>query len=90
MVLVYEERRQQPDSQRDIKRPPVRGGVGPSGSASPFFMRSRLQNGDNTVQLIFAGVFDLRPIDVFERVSLMKVRAIVQVVALHALVTGFL
>lgn len=26
------------DSQRDIKRPPVRGGVGSSGPASPFFV----------------------------------------------------
>jgi hypothetical protein len=26
------------DEHQDFKRPPVRGGVGPSGSASPFFV----------------------------------------------------
>lgn len=26
------------DQHQDLKRPPVRGGVGPSGSASPFFV----------------------------------------------------
>lgn len=31
-------RDQQQDSQPDIKRPPVRGGVNPSGLASPFFL----------------------------------------------------
>ena len=34
-------RQRQLDTQPDIKRPPVRGGVGPSGSASPFFVPTR-------------------------------------------------
>ena len=38
VLVVSRERSRQHDTQQDIKRPPVRGGVGPSGSASPFFV----------------------------------------------------
>ncbi len=41
VLFVSRERRRQHDKHQDIKRPPVRGGVGPSGSASPFFIAVR-------------------------------------------------
>ena len=113
-----------------FKRPPVRGGVGLPGSASPFFMhrrqsslrceithrfarqqpprrvaatsgRRRVEHQVDTLWLqgllqaqppqflIFAVVFDFRPVDILKGPVLVEVRTIIQIMTRHALVACF-